>query len=91
MHYIKSKSKTALKGNMMRRGNELRRPLVQMLRILEVWNNMDFSFLLVVVILCRWEVVGSQSGIQYGPFPVPKDGLPARFWKESSRQRIGCP
>eukprot|EP00268_Persea_americana_P011652 TRINITY_DN14905_c1_g1_i2.p1 TRINITY_DN14905_c1_g1~~TRINITY_DN14905_c1_g1_i2.p1 ORF type:complete len:480 (-),score=86.53 TRINITY_DN14905_c1_g1_i2:151-1464(-) len=39
----------------------------------------------------RWEVVGSQSGIQYGPFPVPKDGLPARFWKESSRQRLGCP
>lgn len=39
----------------------------------------------------RWEVVGFQSGIQYGPFPVPKDGLPARFWKESSRQRLGCP
>ncbi|PON82070.1 Cytochrome P450 [Trema orientale] len=32
----------------------------------------------------RWEVVGSQSGIQYGPFPVPQNGLPARFWKESS-------
>ncbi|KAK3029449.1 hypothetical protein RJ639_037734 [Escallonia herrerae] len=32
----------------------------------------------------RWEVVGSQSGIQYGPFPVPLHGLPARFWKESS-------
>ncbi|KAJ0076625.1 hypothetical protein Patl1_36134 [Pistacia atlantica] len=31
----------------------------------------------------RWEVVGSQSGIQYGPFPVPQQGLPARFWKES--------
>ncbi|KAF7840839.1 abscisic acid 8'-hydroxylase 4 [Senna tora] len=28
----------------------------------------------------RWEVVGSQSGIQYSPFPVPLHGLPARFW-----------
>ncbi|KAF3435403.1 hypothetical protein FNV43_RR22492 [Rhamnella rubrinervis] len=32
----------------------------------------------------RWEVVGSQSGIEYGPFPVPQHGLPARFWKESN-------
>ncbi|XP_022772191.1 abscisic acid 8'-hydroxylase 4-like isoform X2 [Durio zibethinus] len=32
----------------------------------------------------RWEVVGSQSGIQYGPFPVPLQGLPTRFWKEST-------
>lgn len=32
----------------------------------------------------RWEVVGSESGIQYGPFPVPVQGLPARFWKEST-------
>ncbi|KAF2309816.1 hypothetical protein GH714_005254 [Hevea brasiliensis] len=32
----------------------------------------------------RWEVVGSQNGIQYGPFPVPLHGLPARFWKEST-------
>ncbi|KAK1558858.1 hypothetical protein Q3G72_007463 [Acer saccharum] len=31
----------------------------------------------------RWEVVGSQSGIEYAPFPIPKQGLPARFWKES--------
>ncbi|KAJ9186740.1 hypothetical protein P3X46_002281 [Hevea brasiliensis] len=29
----------------------------------------------------RWEVVGSQNEIQYGPFPVPLNGLPARFWK----------
>ncbi|KAH9656042.1 Abscisic acid 8'-hydroxylase 4 [Citrus sinensis] len=29
----------------------------------------------------RWEVVGSQNGIQYGPFPVPEKGLPARFWR----------
>ncbi|KAK8551951.1 hypothetical protein V6N13_120378 [Hibiscus sabdariffa] len=32
----------------------------------------------------RWEVVGSESGIQYGPFPVPVQGLPTRFWKEST-------
>nr|GLL48891.1 abscisic acid 8'-hydroxylase 4-like [Ipomoea trifida] len=32
----------------------------------------------------RWEVVGSQKGIQYAPFPVPQNGLPARFLKESS-------
>ncbi|XP_028806805.1 abscisic acid 8'-hydroxylase CYP707A1 [Neltuma alba] len=32
----------------------------------------------------RWEVKGSQFGIQYGPFPVPVDGLPARFWREST-------
>ncbi|EXC19771.1 Abscisic acid 8'-hydroxylase 3 [Morus notabilis] len=30
----------------------------------------------------RWEIVGSESGIQYGPFPVPEKGLPARFWRE---------
>ncbi|CAJ1972690.1 unnamed protein product [Sphenostylis stenocarpa] len=26
----------------------------------------------------RWEVVGSKCGIQYGPFPLPLNGLPAR-------------
>ncbi|XP_058109599.1 abscisic acid 8'-hydroxylase 2-like isoform X1 [Magnolia sinica] len=26
----------------------------------------------------RWEVVGDEDGIQYGPFPVPKHGLPIR-------------
>ncbi|KAG9454652.1 hypothetical protein H6P81_007556 [Aristolochia fimbriata] len=26
----------------------------------------------------RWEVVGDDDGIQYGPFPVPKQGLPIR-------------
>ncbi|PON94191.1 Cytochrome P450 [Trema orientale] len=31
----------------------------------------------------RWEIVGTESGIQYGPFPVPQNGLPARFWRES--------
>ncbi|GMP44016.1 hypothetical protein CsSME_00013266 [Camellia sinensis var. sinensis] len=32
----------------------------------------------------RWEVVGSKSGIQYSPFPVPLGGLPAKFWRESA-------
>lgn len=31
----------------------------------------------------RWEVVGSKCGIQYGPFPLPLNGLPARCWRES--------
>ncbi|XP_027331128.1 abscisic acid 8'-hydroxylase CYP707A1-like [Abrus precatorius] len=31
----------------------------------------------------RWEVVGSECGIQYGPFPLPLNGLPARCWRES--------
>ncbi|WZZ54670.1 hypothetical protein YC2023_054777 [Brassica napus] len=26
----------------------------------------------------RWKVVGGEEGIQYGPFPVPKKGLPIR-------------
>lgn len=32
----------------------------------------------------RWEVVGSQSGVEYGPFPIPQNGLPARFWRVQS-------
>ncbi|XP_019433227.1 PREDICTED: abscisic acid 8'-hydroxylase 4-like [Lupinus angustifolius] len=32
----------------------------------------------------RWEVVGSQCGIQYDPFPVPFNGFQARYWKEST-------
>ncbi|CAI9757920.1 unnamed protein product [Fraxinus pennsylvanica] len=32
----------------------------------------------------RYEVVGSQSGIEYAPFPIPLHGLPARFWKQES-------
>ncbi|PPD78606.1 hypothetical protein GOBAR_DD24476 [Gossypium barbadense] len=35
----------------------------------------------------RWEVVSSKSGIQYGPFPVPQQGLPARFWKEPKQSQ----
>ncbi|KAJ6365009.1 hypothetical protein OIU76_029897 [Salix suchowensis] len=34
-----------------------------------------------IVTKFRWEVVGTQNGIQYGPFPVPQRGLPARFWR----------
>ncbi|KDP31928.1 hypothetical protein JCGZ_12389 [Jatropha curcas] len=31
----------------------------------------------------RWEVVRYKSGVQYDPFPVPEEGLQAKFWKES--------
>ncbi|XP_062091746.1 abscisic acid 8'-hydroxylase CYP707A1-like [Humulus lupulus] len=31
----------------------------------------------------RWEIVGPESGVQYSPFPVPHNGLPVRFWRES--------
>ncbi|KAI3439716.1 uncharacterized protein J3R85_004567 [Psidium guajava] len=34
-----------------------------------------------VVTEFRWEIVGSENGVQYSPFPVPLHGLPARFWK----------
>ncbi|XP_039002848.1 abscisic acid 8'-hydroxylase 2-like [Hibiscus syriacus] len=27
----------------------------------------------------RWQVVGDEDGIQYGPFPVPKKGLPVKI------------
>ncbi|KAI8523739.1 hypothetical protein RHMOL_Rhmol13G0096000 [Rhododendron molle] len=27
----------------------------------------------------RWNVIGEEEGIQYGPFPVPKGGLPIRL------------
>ncbi|XP_031267204.1 abscisic acid 8'-hydroxylase CYP707A1-like isoform X4 [Pistacia vera] len=40
----------------------------------------------------RWEVIGSKNGIQYGPFPIPQQGLPARFWKEfTSRKESRVP
>jgi len=32
----------------------------------------------VWILICRWEVIGDEEGIQYGPFPVPKKGLPIR-------------
>ncbi|XP_075656415.1 abscisic acid 8'-hydroxylase 4-like [Castanea sativa] len=37
----------------------------------------------------RWEVAVSSSGVQYAPFPVPEQGLPAKFWKESSANMRG--
>ncbi|GLJ39575.1 hypothetical protein SUGI_0808600 [Cryptomeria japonica] len=27
----------------------------------------------------RWQLVGTESGIEYGPFPLPKQGLPVRL------------
>ncbi|XP_062002955.1 abscisic acid 8'-hydroxylase 4-like isoform X2 [Rosa rugosa] len=32
----------------------------------------------------RWEAAASDGGIHYDPFPVPQQGLPAKFWKEYS-------
>ncbi|MED6157772.1 hypothetical protein PIB30_026441 [Stylosanthes scabra] len=32
----------------------------------------------------RWELVGSECRIQYGPFPLPLNGLPTKFWREST-------
>lgn len=43
--------------------------------------------LLSCLCCCRYELVGSESGIQYGPFPVPLHGLPARFWREDQRTK----
>ncbi|GLJ12041.1 hypothetical protein SUGI_0182670 [Cryptomeria japonica] len=31
----------------------------------------------------RWDFVGTESGIQYGPFPVPKHGLPINLSRKS--------
>ncbi|PWZ37591.1 Abscisic acid 8'-hydroxylase 3 [Zea mays] len=32
----------------------------------------------------RWETVGSSDEVEYRPFPVPKQGLPVRLWRENS-------
>lgn len=37
---------------------------------------------------CRWEVVGSHDMVEYSPFPVPHNGLRARFWREPEVQEI---
>ncbi|GAY52398.1 hypothetical protein CUMW_141440 [Citrus unshiu] len=29
----------------------------------------------------RWEIIGPNEGVQYEPFPIPRNGLPAKFWK----------
>ncbi|CAH1446798.1 unnamed protein product [Lactuca virosa] len=31
----------------------------------------------------RWDVIGDHNGIQYGPFPVPKQGLPIKIHRIS--------
>lgn len=36
----------------------------------------------------RWEVVGSQDMVEYSPFPVPYNGLRARFWREPDSKEI---
>ncbi|KAH6825968.1 cytochrome P450 [Perilla frutescens var. hirtella] len=36
----------------------------------------------------RWELVGSQDMVEYSPFPVPYNGLPARIWREPDTQEI---
>ncbi|GAB4824434.1 hypothetical protein Ancab_007319 [Ancistrocladus abbreviatus] len=35
----------------------------------------------------RWQVVGDEDGIQYGPFPVPKHGLPIKVYRRNQRMR----
>ncbi|XP_022962256.1 abscisic acid 8'-hydroxylase 3-like [Cucurbita moschata] len=32
----------------------------------------------------RWELAGQKDGIEHGPFPVPRDGLPIRLWRLSN-------
>ncbi|KAA3488809.1 abscisic acid 8'-hydroxylase 4-like [Gossypium australe] len=60
-------------------GNELAK-----LEMLIVTHHLVSKFSNIFVGFCRWVVVGSESGIQYGPFPVPQQGLRTRFWKEST-------
>lgn len=36
---------------------------------------------------CRWEILGEDDGIQYGPFPVPKGGLPIRVQPRNEGRR----
>ncbi|XP_022982231.1 abscisic acid 8'-hydroxylase 4-like [Cucurbita maxima] len=36
----------------------------------------------------RWELVGSQNGVQHSPFPVPFQGLPARFWNIAHQKTV---
>ncbi|KAI9081890.1 hypothetical protein K1719_036152 [Acacia pycnantha] len=36
----------------------------------------------------RWQVVGNEDGIQYGPFPVPKHGLPVRITPRRNKTLI---
>ncbi|MFS7944748.1 putative (+)-abscisic acid 8'-hydroxylase [Helianthus anomalus] len=36
-------------------------------------------FELLYYLMDRWEVIG-EDGVQYGPFPVPRDGLPIKVY-----------
>lgn len=36
----------------------------------------------------RWELVGTHDVVEYSPFPVPHNGLRARFWREPEVQEI---
>lgn len=40
---------------------------------LEFWVLLTYPYLVI-----RWKVIGDDDGIQYGPFPVPKQGLPMK-------------
>lgn len=31
----------------------------------------------------RWKVIGEDDAIQYGPFPVPKGGLPVHVYRRT--------
>ena len=39
----------------------------------------DMGFVCYITLLCRWSVMGTQNGIQYGPFALPQNGLPIRL------------
>ncbi|XP_010056117.2 abscisic acid 8'-hydroxylase CYP707A2 [Eucalyptus grandis] len=34
----------------------------------------------------RWCIMGSQNGIQYGPFALPQNGLPIRLYQRTSKE-----
>lgn len=37
----------------------------------------------------RWEIVGSSDEVEHSPFPVPRHGLLAKLWKDSSTSAEG--
>ncbi|CAN6680132.1 unnamed protein product [Malus baccata var. baccata] len=39
----------------------------------------------------RWEVVRSSRVVHYDPFPIPQQGHPAKFWKDSIRLKTTKP
>lgn len=51
-------------------------------RIFKVINGLGYLQLWVSLtypnLVTRWKVVGDDDGIQYVPFPVPKQGLPMK-------------